>query len=820
MIKQVFTLLFLLIFSHSAFATDVNTELCKDKVAVLLDKERRDQLTEQIQDLPITQKISRLSAEYGDCIQSPMENDISVEVLAFLFGEGLIDGVDVIISIFNKALNLQADFNVEAFKQKISDGFGNNYFLPILVSINTFLFGVALTMSAYFSIGFITRLMSGNKIPEFSFFAKTFKKSSIAYSLIAPIPAFGGLSVVQFLFLFFVSLGIFITKFLYTIIVFAIAMINFDINASEEFERSNITETFIERVENNVHMHLCDIQQRELAIEQRGYSFNNKYSKLAEDEYYKCLISPNTLQEAEDFYFIKDFTPNDIKVGEYCAKVHSMKPFKDNYCGNLFTTNDKQHEVAEKLGLYSANYQRLLREIALSLREIQCKNDIDGFVYDTGTYNCMKQNINGEYLYDKVKDRILYIDIAYADENELKQYIQSVSNKEYARLHDYFKPRLKEVFTDLLFENQEEALQNEVENIVSLINKGWFLTGSVYFEKNKYINDISTEIELIRSSYNTGYDSEIKDELTNQEGSEKRKAIDSVFNIFSRPKPVEQSVHIFDIKSLIASQYDFDGGCSTDLNKCSVFKMNSYLALSQAGNEIMSDTITFSFGLSLANKTLMSLTGFMPDTLAKAVYSISNVFELAADIFQSMFIIGFILGVIIPFIPFFYFLSKIVAWLLSVVKTMIVIPLVSLYFLIPNEGEEFEGHEIPIYKLIKSVIFQPLFILVAFVVAFFLSNVLINLFNLSLSILVPILDLKFSYSSIWTMFQGFVGMMLYTIVVSYILIKCCDIVNTLPRLICKWIDIEVDENQIFGGLRQHIQGTVLPFFTKAKLFNI
>jgi hypothetical protein len=821
MIKQLLTILILLVFTHSTFASnDVNTELCKDKIAVLLDKDKRDQFSKELEDLGFTEKVDRVVNRYGECIQSPLQDDISIEILGFLFGEAIYDSIATIVSITNGLLGLNGEFDANEFKEKIENGFGNNYFLHILASINTFLFYCAIPVTIYFSSGFMFKIMNGKKMPEAKYLFKSLSKGAIGYSLIAPVPAFAGLSLVQFIFLFLISLGVFIVKFLYTLIVFGIALINFEINVEEEFQKAGLESVFIERVENNVHMHMCDIQSRELILEGRGYLFNSKYSLLAQDSYYKCLTDPLSLQKAQSFYFIKSYTPDDIQVGEYCAKTHGEVKMREDYCGNLYTTNDKEKSIADSLGIHSQPYQSMLRSIALKLREVQCKNDTDGFVYDTGTYNCIQQNLNGEYVYDKEKDRILYISLGYQDENARRKDIQDLSDTEYDKLETYFAPKLREVFTKLLFENKEEELEKEVGNMINLINHGWFMTGSVYFEKNKFINDISKEIALISSSYNIAYDTDKKDRLTNQEGSDKRKAIDSVSSIFKRPKPLEQSTSLFDIKKLINSQFDLDGGCSEDLSKCEISIMNSYLALSQAGNNILYKSLGISFSLKLVNKTIMSMTSYIPESMAKPIYSVSNLIEIVGNIFQGIVIVGFILGVVFPFIPFFYFASKIVAWIISVIKTVIVIPLVSVYFLVPTEGEEFEGQEYAVYKLALSTILMPILILTSFVVSFFYANVFISLFNILFSLLINFLDLTFGWGSIWQVFQGFLGMVIYVVCVAYIIVKCCEIIKTMPRLISKLLDIEVEENQIFAGMKQHIENSVIPMLTKSKLFTI
>ncbi len=94
---------------------------------------------------------------------------------------------------------------------------------------------------------------------------------------------------------------------------------------------------------------------------------------------------------------------------------------------------------------------------------------------------------------------------------------------------------------------------------------------------------------------------------------------------------------------------------------------------------------------------------------------------------SSLIMMGLMLGIFMPLLPFFTFVLSVMTWLISVIETLVCVPLMSLAYLTPY-GEGFGGQKVePGYHLILHTFLRPVMTIFGLIAAILLFNIAAHL---------------------------------------------------------------------------------------------
>jgi conjugal transfer/type IV secretion protein DotA/TraY len=225
-----------------------------------------------------------------------------------------------------------------------------------------------------------------------------------------------------------------------------------------------------------------------------------------------------------------------------------------------------------------------------------------------------------------------------------------------------------------------------------------------------------------------------------------------------------------------------DGICTDDGSSID-FSKNWLMFYNGIGSDMIDYTV-------IAYWVLFALTGVLA-----AVAGISNSVSPAGVVFQSLLnvslpviflIMGFFmatgafLAVYLPIVPWMYFFFATMGWAFGVVETFAAAPIVSVALMHPEGGHDLWGKASPAIMLITNLFLRPSLLVMGFVVAAYLLNVLYALFNATFwSAAVPLASGMFSFICV---------LIVYVSVVLTVANKCFTLIYQLPDKVMQWCE--------------------------------
>jgi defect-in-organelle-trafficking protein DotA len=205
--------------------------------------------------------------------------------------------------------------------------------------------------------------------------------------------------------------------------------------------------------------------------------------------------------------------------------------------------------------------------------------------------------------------------------------------------------------------------------------------------------------------------------------------------------------------------------------------------LSQAkfGSELMSISEIFWFGL--IGQSFGAITA---DTLLKALNlgnnSIPNsLLALFSVISITVWGIGALFAIYLPFIPYIIFLVTAIGWFCLVIEAIIAGPILTLAATLPSNDEL--GKITHGLLLLINIFLRPMLIIIGFILGAKLYQTIIYLINLGFNFNLSTITAQ-TESSIF----AFIGyLVLYAGIIITILNKCFELIYALPDKITRWL---------------------------------
>ena len=787
---KIITIIFLFSFNinFNAEETQITSVKCKDTLIQLLSNNKIDQITKDIKEIDLSSKILKIKTNYVDCLPLNIEEDLSVQMLYKMFGEPVFFSLNLSNFLSKKIITIEnKSSSIEIEKTTLQ------YLLSVLSYIIFYISVIVVSVMSMFYIYqtmFITK--EGFKNADVGKFAF---RSLIGLSLVLPVSYFGGFSIIQVLFISLILFGFIIAKILFVVLSLCFIDINQNYDIDKEFERSNIYTTIVSQVKDNVFMHICDISKRETFLNYNSYKIDNKLSKLKQDQYYSCLTG-SSFEDVSSYIF----TPDQIRTGKRCALQYGFIKEGEEYCGSLVFNYKKKREIADELTLTSKNYQDKLRQIAIDMREIQCKEDPDNSLLKLDKINCMTQDLNGNYLADN-KGELIKINKGFTNSNERTDFISKINEEGRIYFTSNIKEKVKKSFEKMVIEKQKINIEKDLDSALSFINKGWMMIGLVFYVNGDTTNDMTEETEMLLNTYYSTFDFKILDNETKKEEYSKvqKLSISTMDGLFQPSGKEKDNFKLIGISDLIRGENIIINNCQSDLSTCSTVSPNPFYSIIYQGQKMISESTKIS-GILNVSKIVVTYVLNQP--------SLSKLIDIPLSSVTFYMILGFILSVIIPLVPFLILIFYIIFYIRDIFISLISITILCVYYALPSKSEEFAGSEIVIYKLFMKNLLYPSFIVISMCCVFILSSISIALINIIFSYVLSGLGLVMDTTSIMGLINGTLGIFIYTIFVSAMIVASSLSIKYIPETMNTYLNLDVESAEVSNNMKGMIQQTV------------
>lgn len=857
--KIIITTIFIFFSLNINASEGINASECNQKIKNIFqeikldfdekepDAAIRENLTEKVFDKilgdaeTLNEKRDNLAINLGSCLASPIEKDIAIKILRILYGEVLNNPIKIISGIWGSFWDKDMEVDVDRLNNSTDI---INVVPDLIKSYNNIIFIVALLIFSVVYGKELLSLLNKENTKTLQFLGKNTLRILTGFSMIAPLPLFEGYSLIQFIFIIMLILSVLLAKILWLFILLSINFSYFEKDLAEIVEQQQVKESFQNSISSNIMMHYCDIVKREKYLEKDLEEFNNKKSLLDQNEYYQCLKTQSPV--IDDTKFI----PKQISIGQQCSIDH--KEYYTSslyYCGFIENfsqiptnkgnpdLNDEakiQREVYRELGIESDEFQGKLREIALSFRSYVCRLNGNNIIDPASSpFKC--PILNGkEYEYNIETDYIVFNNQKFTNEDQRRDELNRIANDAKIDLEAYIDQKIDRIVLDFLAEDEandenSELEKKKLENFITLYEKGFAMAGSVFYEKIDYIQPSYHLIEQFKKSYivDTTVQVPLIEDRTKLENLETGLNTGQVVDIDYETVVIlantwwndelladkENRSIMIGIGELVNSKTS----CVVDFRECHVNSINPFLDLMHYGNEMV---IFGTYARLAVGAVEMFYNRIFSEAVENENYAANRGNDLLGfigNVLNIYIIVGYFFSVFLPFIPFFTFAALFFGWILQGFKVIFASQLLSLYFIVPDEREDFAGKEKKIYKLLIKTALTPLFLITGFVVTLILANISISLINVWLSIMLDNLNLYPNLTSILGILNGVIGVMIYAVLVTLAILKANEAIAGIPKAISSWLDIQIEEEKTFNQLKSLVETHIIPNM-KGKLF--
>jgi len=849
-ISKVFMVLIVSLTSISINAASINTEKCKDsleQIFTIVNQEVIDSRTVEGREKHLDALFNLMKNEYSgknkqdsrfaDCFAVPLENDVAIKLIRMLYGENVNQPIGIYASIWGFIWDRDVTVNYDKLDE---DTDFLNFIPDLIISFNKIVFSVVVFLVAIIYGKTIFKFLIERDPRKLKNNAKNIGKIVLGLTLVAPMELLGEYSLIQFAFLMLIIFAILIAKVLWLLIVLSMNFSYMEKDVTELIIEEGVISDYIQPILDNAMIHSCDIEMREKFLNEVSYEFENNIALLKQNDYYTCLTSGLTSLASEALYSETSFIPKQIMIGQYCAIKYQKIKLGDPYCGAILRPkwiNYKHEDIKElknkaysALGIEEDSYQDIMREIGYQTLVLSCNKNGNN-VIDTknNKFECAKLDYKtGNYLYEESTNLIKFNNIKVSEPEKIDSDYNDYSNIYKNKIKEHFNlrmPELAKVVADSKF--RQKSVNEEIESFISLYEKGFAMAGTIFYER---VNLLLVDREAVRAFKNvykvnkpSGYFYKVVDGVIAAGGNIAPQETEKSLLLSITMKTLRAFPSLMDYAGDLVEAYvdakhedsllktwseisKTQSTCMSDYQTCKLVAINPFLDLMDSGQEMMFEGILWQLGIKAVNK----IFSFITSDDNGLVGLVSQLLEFIGQLFFLYSLVGFFFAILLPFIPFFIYAGLIFGWIVQTLKILLTSQLLSIYFVIPNDKEDFAGQEVKIYKLIIKTALQPLLLLTGFLVCIMLANISITLINVWLSSIQGTIGLDENATSIMSVLHNIIGIVMYAVFVTLAVIKSTEAIAAVPKSMSSWLDIEIEEDKAFTQVRQIIENYVFP----------
>lgn len=758
------------------------------------------------------------------CFKQIEGGDLSLKILRMIYGEVVTTAVSISSAVtFNLLFENEQNVNYKFDIEKFNKGTDILSYIPNIIGVlNYLVFSIAVFLvAAIYGSTFFKMMSSKNQLTT-QYLGKNTLRIIIGLSSIFPLSFINNFTFIQFIFICILIVGAILAKILWLLMLLSINITYMKSDFLNTFDNQDIIIAFNEQINSNIDIHYCDIQKRNSILEKEVLS--DSYTELESSSYYKCLIEPKAFgflnKNISQEELSKIIIPEQLQIGEFCAKKFQYMEESEEYCGHLFVDSSYSDEnikeikeIAQNIfALESENHQAKIRNIANLYYKFDCKESGgDQEEEAKKPFKCPKIKSDGSIEYNKELNKIVFENEKFKNQIDKDNFIKNNIYVEMLKIKSDIED------SKIKLSKNEQILSKNVdatEDLIKVYEKGFLMAGNIFYERARIDQTVKNNLYSIKDIYSIKTTQEF--DLPN-------------INIISEEK---NTGLLFPINQLLNSEKNKN--CALNYSECNKSAINPFTNLMDNGNQILDNSIGYVLTITAIKtalqtdilKFLIQNTHLNKQVKAQEKRKIEenrsglhkNMIEyidfIATIIFIYVFI-GVFFAFVLPFIPFFLFSSLVFSWFVQSFKILTVSGLLSLYMLLPNEkNESFIGKEEKIYKLFIKSALTPILILCGFLITIILSNLGISILNIWFAIIVDYFNLKGTPENIMDYINIGIALGIYLFMVTKIVIKSSESIAEFPIAVSKWLDIDIEDERVFNKVKGLFESYIVPSISR------
>lgn len=664
--------------------------------------------------------------------------------------------------------------------------------------------------------------------------------------LMAPVDALNNFSIMQGVVFAIIAIAIYAGTFVWYSLLFTEAVFAIDFESVKNSERPQVYNTVVNNIDNNIMLHICDIQNRKETV-LSGYSISDmKKENIDSNKFNQCLNTNvsnfnNRLIGLEGQS--KTFKPSNLKTTEECSQDSFLNVKKDLSCGHVslrigtsggFTMDNyiKDDYMEENLG---DAFQDKIRDVAESVIALNCMQNSAGYFSNKGDYFPKCAIYKNDFKYDLEGNVITY------PESNLNYTSNGVEN-EIKLLRNELFDSLSSVANEKMMEN---ATADLVERIGGLIDGGFLGSVGYISENGKKYSSAKESYRTVFNSYQVGLSNNLSSSLGEDSsksatenalssygmsdalfiiGDRKEEAASWVKKMFDSLFIGIQTVRSFNNVSEDKATRETESDCLDDFNSCSVVALNPLSEMVKKGINITETIqgmsllfVAIEFGSAhLLNKIDESnaKTYSVGDVYSKIpklpVVIINAVSGFIAGVLMFQLLIGYLMIYAIPLIIFIFFIGVVISWVISAFEAIVIINFWLILHLLPTREEGFAGQAKRGYNLLLSILVKPSFIVIGLFVAFVMISIMVAFLNVTFGIVIETFAIFNSPDSYIALAYNVTIDVLYFIALFYICFRASKSIYKVPRSLISWVGLDEDTaNGAFTNIFNEYKGMIM-----------
>jgi hypothetical protein len=800
--KMKIVIFFLVLFS--SMISHANGDI--DECAALID----NSIQSGVQGVDVESNISKIKESFDlektlDCVGKTMPSTLPIKTLYAVFGDVLEEAMGYVLSFLDVDVSISDEF------KEMKKFMSGNTMEVIFTSMTTIVFALTSMILLFQSGGIlISSAQSGEFMGKQINTSWTIAKLGIGMSLLMPIGGLGGYSLAQLLVIMAAVFGTIVANIAWILLVSVINVILFTSPDSVINDNQSLGVESSEKVAASlVELEICNLERNLIYLEKDAASGRVTADIYKDNEFQQCLTKDISVirRPVDPNSGIVMYTPDHHVATDKCVKEVYKK--ETEACGSI------QHvEFAE---ISESTIIKKSRSIAAKVMNMVCMNkdilDLYGRPYQYG-YVCAEFDDDGEFIFEN--NSLKYVDkdadaVAYKLEihNDITELMSSM--QEYSR-------------SVVLSSLKEYDSSSQTRGLIKkgLIN-GWF--GASHFlidSSNNYrelnrIANIAWDNTVIESNARTNNALVFNNQL--EEGN-----ILKLYHISLRSNwedvkdDSSTALSMVLVKKLFggfftlnnflgikqygsyAEEVGKEDNCFKNFSNCSKVTINPLYDYLKMGNDILNNSayiVMAMTAIEVGVQGYKSLKGKDPDKglfsgVLQSLLLIIGVFTVLIKIY---FIIGILIVYVTPMIPFLYFFSYIISWILLVIEGVVTAQLWAFLHMIPSKEEGFSENVKDGYNVIFTIFLQPIILIMAMVLSLAATSTAIGIFNILFGIIMSTFSISENPTGLLEFAFNIVIYLIYAIFLTLIIIRVTKIIFEVPDSLTRTLQL----TQMPGG---------------------
>lgn len=210
-------------------------------------------------------------------------------------------------------------------------------------------------------------------------------------------------------------------------------------------------------------------------------------------------------------------------------------------------------------------------------------------------------------------------------------------------------------------------------------------------------------------------------------------------------------------------------------------------------------TILLAGGLTAAGSWIVDVlgksaaTGIVASGNVPASVAVSSLSGYLAEAMSwlgwGLLIVGFIMTVVLPFLPMVYYVAGVISWVIMAVEAVIAAPLWVLLAFAPSHGNDWLGTNKQGLLLYIGVFFRPVLMILGLLACFLVLRIAINFENIMFS---GAYFLTYPTGSFVSMLSAFGLIIIYVLLTLILVTNCCALITGVGEAVMDFIGVRIN----------------------------